>query len=92
MPVERGESAGCVRNRGADSPAFARFLARSFIRGGGRAVREEIKPGKSPEARIAAFLRRLLSAGDILSAITTVFRRRRCRGCARPRAYRDRRA
>lgn len=33
---------------------------------------DEIRLGKTPEARIAAFLRRLLSAGDILSAITGI--------------------
>lgn len=50
--------------------ASARLVAQSFIRRG--APLREITPGKSPEARIAAFLRRLLSAGDILSAITSI--------------------
>lgn len=45
-----------------DSPSL-----RSFVRG-----LSEIKPGKTPKARIAAFLRWLLSAGDILSAITSI--------------------
>lgn len=67
---------GCKRNNrrrekgGIEVDAFARLLARSFIRR--EPVVREIKPGKSRETRIAAFLRRLLSAGDILSAITSI--------------------
>lgn len=56
--------------KGIEVDAFARLLARSFIRR--EPVVREIKPGKSRETRIAAFLRRLLSAGDILSAITSI--------------------
>lgn len=79
MDAKREEKSGRCRGEEEEEGCarFARFLARSFIREG---PLPEIKPGKSPEARIAAFLRRLLSTGDILSAITTVFRRRRCRG------------
>lgn len=55
---------------GREVVASARLVAQSFIRRG--APLREITPGKSPEARIAAFLRRLLSAGDILSAITSI--------------------
>ena len=58
------------RGKGIEVDAFARLLARSFIRR--EPVVREIKPGKSRETRIAAFLRRLLSAGDILSAITSI--------------------
>lgn len=66
---------GCKKNnrgrgKGIEVDAFARLLARSFIRR--EPVVREIKPGKSRETRIAAFLRRLLSAGDILSAITSI--------------------
>lgn len=67
--MEKKEGQRWTRGEELDALASARLPARSFMPG--EPVRE-IKPGKSPEARIAAFLRRLLSAGDILSAITSI--------------------